>query len=376
MILPVSPSLVRLASLFALTLALTGCAGLSPEKQAERNRQLDDYRTGLRALRGGDFVTARQRLDNAILTLGGLSVGDKTAKEARNYFKEESRKNFRGEPYERAMAFYYRGLIYWMDGEPDNARACFRSGALQDMAPEFGITEADWTLLDYLDGLATVKLRGDGKDQLQRARKSARINPPPDYDAQANVLVFYECGTGPTKYSSGEYGEQLRFRAGSAPGSLVQLVAAGHTNRFGPYDDLTYQATTRGGRVMDHVLAGKAMFKSGTDSFGDAAVISGAILAAGGQGSRGAADEVGFGLLAAGLISKAISAATTPSADTRTWDNLPNFLGFASLRLPPGPHSLQVQFQTQQGQPLTTRTLNFEVVAGRDTVLFVSDRNN
>jgi hypothetical protein len=98
MILPVSPSLVRLASLFALTLALTGCAGLSPEKQAERNRQLDDYRTGLRALRGGDFVTARQRLDNAILTLGGLSVGDKTAKEARNYFKEESRKNFRGEP--------------------------------------------------------------------------------------------------------------------------------------------------------------------------------------------------------------------------------------------------------------------------------------
>lgn len=366
---------LSLVSLLGLSLALSGCAGLSPEKQAERNRQLDDYRAGLRALRGGDLVTARQRLDNATLTLGGLSVGDKTAKEARNYFKEESRKNFRGEPYERAMAFYYRGILYWMDGEPDNARACFRSAAVQDMAPEIGITEADWTLLDYLDGFATVKLHGDGQDRLQRARKESRINPPPDYDPQANVLVFLECGTGPTKYATGEYGEQLRFRAGSAPGSLLQLVVNGQTNKFGPYDDLSYQATTRGGRVMDHVLAGKAVFKSSTDAFGDAAVISGAILAAGGQGSRGAADEVGFGLLAAGLISKAISAATTPSADTRTWDNLPNFLGFAALRVPPGAHSLQVQFQNPQGQPLTTRTLDFQVLAGRDTVLFVSDRN-
>ena len=264
MIFPALAFFVRLVSLLVLALALSGCAGLSPEKQAERNRQLDDYRAGLRALRGGDLLTARQRFDNATLTLGGLSVGDKTAKEARNYFKEESRKNFRGEPYERAMAFYYRGILYWMDGEPDNARACFRSAAVQDMAPEIGITEADWTLLDYLDGFATVKLHGDGKDQLQRARKESRINPPPDYDPQANVLVFYECGTGPTKYSTGEYGEQLRFRTGSAPGSLLQLVVNGQTHKFGPYDDLTYQATTRGGRVMDHVLAGKAVFKSGT----------------------------------------------------------------------------------------------------------------
>ncbi len=369
-------SFARLAGLLTLGLAFVGCTSLSPEKQAERNRQLVDYRDGLKALRTGDLVSARQHLDNAILTLGGLSVGDKTAKEARNYFKEESRKNFRGEPYERAMAFYYRGILYWMDGEPDNARACFRSAAVQDMAPEIGITEADWTLLDYLDGLATVKLRGDGKDQLKRARKSARINPPPDYDAQANVLVFLECGSGPAKYAAGEYGEQLRFRAGSAAGSLMQIVANGQTNRFGPYDDLTYQATTRGGRVMDHVLAGKAVFKSGTDSFGDAAVVSGAILAAGGQGRRGAADEVGFGLLAAGLISKVISSATTPAADTRSWDNLPNFLSFAALRLPPGHHSLQVQFQSTQGRAITTREVSIDVVPNRDTVLFLSDRNN
>lgn len=357
-------------------LALAGCASLSPQEQAKRDRQLHDYRDGLRALRAGNYPAAKQHLDAAVVTLGGLAVGDKTARESRNYFKEESRKSFRGEPYERAMAFYYRGILYWMDGEPDNARACFRSAAIEDLAPELKINQADWMLFDYLDGLATVKLRGDGADQLRRAQASARINQPPAYDPQANVLVFLECGTGPSKYATGPHGEQLRFRPGMAPGSLAQLTVNGQTVKAGPYDDLTYQATTRGGRVMDHILAGKAVFKESTSAFGDAAIVSGAILAAGGQGSRSAADEVGFGLLAAGLVSKIVSAATTPAADTRTWDNLPNFISFAALRLPSGRHDLAVEFQTQQGRPVSSRTLTFEVVDGRDTILFVSDRNN
>ena len=46
---------------------------------------------------------------------------DKDAKKARSLFHEESKKGFIGEPYERVMAYYYRGLLYWRDGEPDVA---------------------------------------------------------------------------------------------------------------------------------------------------------------------------------------------------------------------------------------------------------------
>src|SRR5690606_8881327 len=98
----------------------------------------------------------------------------------------------------------------------------------------------------------------------------------------------------------------------------------------GACDDLYFQATTRGGRVMDHVLGNKAVFKSTTSTLGDVGIISGAVLA-GHRGRNSAADEVGVGLLAAGLISKLFSSATTPAADTRTWDNLPRYLTFAFL---------------------------------------------
>ena len=56
------------------------------------------------------------------------------------------------------MAYYYRAILYWMDGEPDNARACFRTGQLLDSDAENKTYVGDYALLDYLDGLASVKL--------------------------------------------------------------------------------------------------------------------------------------------------------------------------------------------------------------------------
>jgi hypothetical protein len=140
------------------------------------------------------------------------------------------------------------------------------------------------------------------------------------------------------------------------------------------YDDLTFQATTRGGRQMDYILANKAVFKDTTDGFGNAAIVSGAILAT--QGGRGSnMDEIGAGLLVAGLLSKVVSAATTPDADTRCWQNLPNLLGFAALRLPPGRRTGTIEFLNPSGQVVTARQVSFDVTPQRDTVLFLSDRN-
>jgi len=95
-----------------------------------QDKVLWQYRTAAAAMRRGQFDFARQLLDDALLTTGGIST-DKSARLARSYFHPESRKTFIGEPYERVMAFYYRGILYWMDGEPDNARACFRSAAMR-----------------------------------------------------------------------------------------------------------------------------------------------------------------------------------------------------------------------------------------------------
>src|SRR2546428_8336420 len=109
-------------------------------------------------------------LDDSLARLQGIYGKDKEAQKSRGYFNEEAKKTFIGEPYERVMAYYYRGILYWMAGEPDNARACFRSAQLEDSDTQDKKYSSDYVLLDYLDGLASVKLAGDGSDCLKRAQ--------------------------------------------------------------------------------------------------------------------------------------------------------------------------------------------------------------
>ena len=337
-----------------------------------RDRVLWEYRTAAAAMRQGNYAVAKQNLDDAFLTLGGVYGKDSDAKKARGYFHAESKKTFIGEPYERAMAYFYRGAIYWMDGEPDNARACFRTGQLLDSDAENKAYAGDYALLDYLDGLASVKLAADGSDALARAQSHTRGTPLPPYAPRANVLFFVEFGNGPLKYATGQFREQLRFSQGTSSVKSAVVKVAGQTLPAPAYDDLYFQATTRGGRVMDHILAGKAQFKSGANSVGDAAIISGAILASH-QKRRSNADEIGAGLLLFGLASKLVSGATNPTADTRCWENLPGYLSFAAAELPPGQHTATVEFLNASGTAHRVKTLTFTVQPGRDTVVFASD---
>ena len=253
----------------------------------EQDKALWEYRIAAAALRRGQNAEATAKLDDALArTAGALAPGAQAAK-SRKLFGREETKPFAGEPYERIMGNYYRGLIYWRDGEPDNARALFRSGQFIDSDTENKTYSGDWVLLDYLDGLATRKLAGDGSDALARARASAQAQSrpvPPDYDAKANVLVFAEYGPGPLKYASGEYGELLKFTVDKSPVAFARLTVDGRTLELPPYDDVSWQATTRGGRVMDHILGNKAVFKQRSETVGDVALVGALGTAAYGTG--------------------------------------------------------------------------------------------
>lgn len=341
-----------------------------------RDRVLWQYRTASAAMRRAQFDVAKPLLDDALLTLGGVFGKDAEARKARGLFNKEARKTFIGEPFERSMAYFYRGVIYWRDGELDNARACFRSAEFEDSDAENAEYKGDWVLPDYLDGLATTKLTGDGSDALKRAKAVAKNINLPDYNPEANVLFILEYGPGPEKYGGGQYDEQLRFRTRGSPILSAQIKTGSINLPVAPCDDLNFQATTRGGRVMDHVLANKAVFKGTTDTLGDAAIISGAILADGRHRRRNSsADEIGAGLILAGVASKLISAATTPEADVRAWDNLPQFISFAALKMSPGEHVVSVEFNDATGNanPNLTKTITVNVPADRDKLVFVSD---
>lgn len=334
-----------------------------------RDKVLWEYRGAATAMRRGKFPEARSLLDDALLTTGSLPARDKNARRARSYFSGESKKTFIGEPYERVMAWYYRGILYWMDGELDNARACFRSAQLEDGDAENRSYASDYVLLDYLDGLITARLGADGSNSFTRAEKAAKLAIPPSYNPQANTFFFIEYGQGPTKFATGPYAEQLRFHPGSSAVREAIVRVEEQAAHVGPYDDLTFQATTRGGRVMDHILANKAVFKSSTDAAGDAALVSGFAV---GAATRN--DEAALGLVAAGLLTKIISGSATAAADIRCWNNLPQFLTFAALQLPPGPHTARIEFldASRKVIPSLTQTVQLNLNAGRDAVVFLS----
>ena len=385
----------RLA-LGALGLLLAGCASEpahpvvltgnvmtdGPEAIAfgpPRDKVLWEYRTAAAAMRQARFDLAKHYLDDALTRLQGVFGPDANARKSRGYFHAEAKKTFIGEPYERSMAYIYRGILYWMDGEPDNARACFRSAEFEDSDTEDHTYAGDWVLPDYLDGLATVKLGGDGTDAFKRAQANAKGLTLPPYNPKANVLFFLEFGPGPTKYATGQYREKLCFLSPPSPVRSAQLIVEALQIPVAPTDDVGFQAATRGGRVMDHVLGNKAVFKTSTDIAGDVAIIGGAstILAEGGRNAT--LDEVGGGLIAAGVISKIISSATIPAADIRAWNNLPHYLSFACLPLAPGPHLATLEFLGPDGRllPQFTKSVSFEVPAdGKDKVIFISDQSS
>ena len=362
----------------------------------DKDRVLLEYRLGLMALRAGNFDLAKAKFDDAIMRIGGLLSGPAdAAQRSRGLFTAEREKVFIGEPYERVMAFYYRGLLYWRDGQPDNARACFRSAQLLDSDAESDAYKSDYVLLDYLDGYASAKLAADGSEALARAEKLTKHKVPP-YDLAANVLCFVDFGHGPRKYAGGEYGEQLKFQVAPSRIRSASLTVGDQSVHFLPWDNLNFQAVTRGGRVMDHVLGNKAVFKKSADTVGDVA-LAGAMVAAGNinqekrrvvtdeRGRRRVVTEydksdgaetaaVALGVI--GIFSKIAAAATQTKADVRMWDNLPQYLSFGTLKLPPGDHPAIVQFYDANGQvvPDLTRRITLAVAEpGQDTVVILSE---
>ena len=326
--------------------------------------------TAVHALKLGRHDEARALLATAMPSAGQILKANARTRLAQSLFSPENVKGFHGESHERAMGWFYRGMFYWMDGEPDNARACFRTAQLMDALAAQPEHRADWVLLDYLDGFITAKLGRDGNDARTRAQANAGDTALPDYNTKANVMVFLQFGFGPMKKTGGDVGEKIVYDGGHSQARSARITVAGQTLIAPVFDNLTFQASTRGDRAMDAILANKAAIKKTGDLVGDIGVTAGAILA-----SQPKTEDVGVALLGAGLVGKIIGGSAEPRADTRTWTNLPQHLSFAALQLPVGTHTVTIEFLDANGIALPDRQKNVSVTVqtGRDMVVFVAD---
>jgi tetratricopeptide (TPR) repeat protein len=339
--------------------------------EGRQNSVLHAMRAGLTALRLGRFDLARRLLDGAIAEVEALQEGAPQAERAKGVFVAEREKWFKGEPYERAALFFYRGLLYLQDQDFGNAAACFKRCQLQDLrGDDAKVPSADWGSAEW--GLALASLRQGFPDEAAAALARAAAFPSRQGDlppprADQNLLLVVEAGEGPIKVRGGRQGELLLYT------ELPLLLPRFEVRRAGallaaapPAEDLFFQASTRGERAVDRILADKADFAEGT---GAAATLLG--VAAIGTAASGASDVAAGALGAAALGSAIASASSRPGSDVRRWDNLPHSIFLFGLAVPPGPNVLEVVGLDPSGRPAQRRTLEFTAPAQQPPPLAV-----
>ncbi|WCP73893.1 hypothetical protein [Sphingomonas hankookensis] len=292
----------------------------------ERNAVLNFQRLGLAAFEGGHYKDAAWAFDQALARIEAIYGDNKQAEAARSIFHNEANKDFKGEPYERAMAYYYRGLLYLRDGDYQNARISFREAERMDTLSDAEQFQSDFAAMNYLQGWS-LRCQGrasDAKEYFDLATKAQKgLTAPAEGD---NVLFIGELGNGPVKARDGAQAQKLLFQAGEAYPETLATITYGATGAqtalpLVEASSVTYQATTRGGRALDGLMNGKANWKEGTDSVGNALMTQGLM---GGDG--------GGYMAMAGLALSLFSGAMKTKADVRAWDGLPDRIMVGTAR--------------------------------------------
>lgn len=215
------------------------------ETEGERERVLNHMNAASLALMIQDYDAATRHLDDALLRIEAIYADGEKAARARSLWYAESTKDFRGEPYERAMAYLYRGLIDLTRGEYDNARASFKGGQLQDAFAEEDQNRSDFASLLFLQAW-TLHLEGRKQDVVETSREYRQLRPALPTPTQGdNLLVIVETGKSPRKLADGvsqnilvyRRGKRFNDAAANIDNMSLQPVAA---------EDLYYQASTRG----------------------------------------------------------------------------------------------------------------------------------
>ncbi len=322
--------------------------------EGERNAVLNYNQLGVQALEQGLLDHSREAFESSLTRVEQLYGNHEGAEKARSLWYQEAEKDFRGEPYERAMAYYYQGLLDLIDTEYQNAHAAFSAGILQDAYAEEEQHRADFALLMFLNGW-TAHLSGQSQRRDRDWKELTQFRPDfPLPKKHHNTLVIIETGRSPRKLADGVGHYELVYRRGKRfTEKQASVVLSGKMLTTYPMEDIFWQASTRGGRAVDRIVKGKAKFRSTNQKIGS--TLSGISQTAMVLSPLASESGLGDAAAAIGVISTAqllIAANVDARADTRYWNNLPDTVHVKTLKTH-DPELLDVQFQDEAGKPVS-----------------------
>lgn len=329
--------------------------------KTDENFVLNNLRLGSAALVDYDldqaesaFVRAYEVINSVGVNDGGRSLGA--------VLVDEKIKIWKGEPFERAMANFYLGLVYYMQQDYGNARGAFENALfkLRDYsenekkseASDYRDVESNFAVAALMLGKCWQKL---GRDDLARANfaRVGELQPSlkslADYDLNrdANLLLVIDLGHGPQKVTDFD-GSIVGFaptpqQVGAMPRAIVQIDGkpARESEIAEPTIDLVAMAADRRWQSIDTIRAVKSGLGTGLLAVGAYEGMRGMS----GSGSAQRRDlTAAAALLGAGLLLKA-----TSQADVRQWEMLPRSVYVIPLHVSPGAHDITVEFPGVRG---------------------------
>lgn len=304
----------------------------------------------------GDADAARKSFERAGQIMGTWATSGSEATAA--IVGSESSKTYKGDPYEKAMNAVYLAYCYLQKGDADNARAALKRGILMDaeVADEKFID--DNALLFWMAGRMSLIYGGSGAEDyfkeaqdahafaLEHSARGQANNPILQNPTAGNLVLLLPIGLGPEKYGDGGQEELARFRSQQHPAVVASATLDGRDlGRSWILNDVDFQAKTLGGTAMEGIRKGKAVFKT-------VATTTGAILLSEGIRNRNRNKDKARAQAIAGGALLLLGALTSTAADVRHWPTLPSTVQVLAADVPPGEHTLVVDFFDAGGRAI------------------------
>ena len=377
--------LIRRFIPFALLafLAVVGVGGCASQKNAETiNHAVMDYFAGdypaasakitplaektdedfvINNLRLGSILLPAYELDEAeaaflraweVINSTGVNAGGRTLGAV---IVDEKIKVWKGEPFERAMASFYLGLIYYMRQDYSNARGAFENALfkLRDYDPAKDKqtaeeVESNFALASLMLGKCFQRL---GREDLAKSNFEYVVKNHPhlasladyDWNEKSNLLLVVDYGYGPRKVTDFD-GAIVGFGPTpfeEGPIAQPQVTVDGRPIDVGnvarPPVDLLAMAQDRKWQSIDTIRTVKSAVGTGLLLGG---AVTGMDAAYNRHGDRQRDNLIVAGaLIGTGLLLKA-----TSQADVRQWEMLPRTTFVIPLKVEPGTHEVTVEF--------------------------------
>ena len=342
------------------------------------------------AILEGDWNNAERLAEMASIRVNVFLSGEKGERDALSLLGQEKDKPFKGEPYERAMADFYFGLLRYRRGEYEGALNAFLSAMnkvrgtyqlpVEREKAKKGSANAETVLFEnrystFAFFAASSLQHIDEAEEARRFLEMAKQARPEmaalfdqGMDPQTNVVAVIEAGLAPVKRQRGDRRQILAYSRGLSA-TVESVRIAGQPMSFGVSEDLFAQATTLGGRAVDKLNDLKATRQEALQAAGYFTAVAGTIVAFAGSANHNQNLQMaGLAALAVGVGTMIFAeAAIDPSADIRAWNTLPDQIYLAFGRAEPGTHPVDIQAQNQFSGDLSQHWT--DVPISKDTTL-------